>query len=134
MENAKNMGNNSDRSDLAERCRWWLTPLAGFGAGVLAPTIYLICGGSDGSWFAGVPLWAYVPFYPGFVAGYHYYYHFQTSEAIARVVGCITVGLTYGLIALAASLLKRLAWKNGKVGPEGRLLLSEGRDLEDAKL
>src|SRR5512134_2429644 len=69
--------------------------LAGFSLGAGACVIYLLAGGST---FLGVPAWAEVVFYTGFVAGYYSYDLIGYNAALT--VGCISVGLFYGLIAV----------------------------------
>jgi hypothetical protein len=73
------------------------------GGGLLAGSAYLLLGGD--TWLQ-VPRWASRQFYTGFFAGNWTYYHWHISMEKATVVGVITVGLTYALIAL----LVRLAW------------------------
>ena len=82
---------------------WGLFGL-GFLVGVLAPSFYLLFGGSD---FWNVPRWAVVLFYPGFWTGFYLHENIIHSRAAAHVVGCITVGICYGGIALIAARATR---------------------------
>ena len=87
-------------------CRpaYWRWFAVGFSVGVLAPTIYLLFGGSD---FWDVPRWATVLFYPGFWTGYYVHENIVHSKEVARVAGCITVGVSYGGIALLSAWTTR---------------------------
>ena len=76
--------------------------LAGFGVGVVSATAYLLL---DGQYLWGVPRWADIVFYPGFLAGFQVY-KWGLSVAAAKAVGVLTVGLAYALILL----LLRFVW------------------------
>jgi hypothetical protein len=83
--------------------RW---ALAGFGLGVVAASAYLLLGGE---YVWNVPRWAYVLFYPGFLAG-NAAYGRGWSQDTSKVVGVLAVGLTYATLAVMA----RLSWLEHK--------------------
>ena len=79
--------------------RW---ALAGFVAGVASSSAYLLLGGD---YFLFVPRWAYIVFYPGFVAGIAAFDLGLRQEA-PKVVGVMVVGFSYGTLFA----LVRFAW------------------------
>lgn len=82
----------------------WLAAGIGMGVGVLGGSAYLLLGGPE--FYVIAPRWAGVIFYTGFAVGEKASVS-GLSEGAAKVVGVITVGLTYALIAVLA----RLAWR-----------------------
>jgi hypothetical protein len=87
----------------------------GFGLGEVASATYLLCGG-DYSWFA--PRWASVLFFPGFVAGYQVYEGTKYSLSTAEVIGCLTVGVSYALLAAGLAYIVRLIQKRRTASKE----------------
>ena len=86
--------------------------LAGFGVGVVSASAYLLLGGE---YFLGIPRWAAIVFYPGFVAG------LQANQwglrvGPSQVVGVLAVGLAYATLAVLARCGWRLL-KHRYLGP-----------------
>ena len=79
--------------------RW---ALAGFGLGVVAASAYLLLGGE---YFVFTPRWAFMGFYPGFLAGFKAY-DWGLSEQSSKVVGVLALGLAYAVVIVFV----RLAW------------------------
>jgi len=75
----------------------------GAAVGITAPVTYLLAGGSD----LLPPDWAVIAFYPGFVAGYQVF-RLGYSERIGQLVACITVSISYAIIAFLTYRLFRL--------------------------
>ena len=93
--------------------------LAGFAVGVFSAAAYLLLGGE---YLLEVPRWARIVFYPGFVAGDQAYQWVQ-QETIAKVVGVLTVGLTYALIGAVLGCVRpgyrRRQRERSMVSPRG---------------
>lgn len=88
----------------------WRKPfLLGLLIGVLAPTIYLLAGGSE---YFTAPRWATVVFWPGFFAGYNWHEHVMRDVMAAKVAGCIANGVAYALVFLAVVRLKEKFLRN----------------------
>jgi hypothetical protein len=98
--------------------RWFLR---GFLVGVLTPSFYLALGGE---YIWGVPTWVLILFYPGFKTGHFVYEYIDwmgMSREVACAVGCIAVGITYGLLALGtAYLIKRSFSTSAAVQPKNQ--------------
>jgi hypothetical protein len=92
----------TNRDEQAPLCKRLAGRAAGFTSGFvgggLAAMTYLLLGGS---YFGTVPKWASIIFYPGFLAGFNFYEHVTHSILSAQVVGCVAVGLSYGILTLA---------------------------------
>ena len=71
---------------------------------MLAGSAYLLLGGII---VFNIPRWAVIVFYTGFAAGQKSYDLGSRPDTTAMVVGVVTVGLTYAIIAV----LVRLAWQ-----------------------
>jgi hypothetical protein len=76
--------------------------LAGFGAGVVSATAYLLLGGE---YLWGIPRWAAFVFYPGFAAGVQAN-QWGLRVGPSQVVGVLAVGLAYAALAT----LTRFLW------------------------
>ena len=83
--------------------------LAGFGLGGGAAWAYLLLGG-EYAW--NIPRWALIVFYPGFLAGFKVN-EWGGSKNFSIIVGIVTVGLAYALIALLVRVVW-LAWMQKK--------------------
>lgn len=75
----------------------------GFSLGCIAATAYLLL---DGRIIYGIPRWAEIVFYPGFVAGFRVN-EWGLSVGASQIVGVFAVGLSYAALALMA----RFIWK-----------------------
>lgn len=91
------------RLPLWQQGKLWLAAGIGMGVGVLGGSAYLLMGGE---YIFNIPPWALVIFFTGFAAG-HNAFNLGLQEGAAKVVGVITVGLTYALIAALAHLVWR---------------------------
>lgn len=80
-----------------------LTSAVGFSLGCVAATAYLLL---DGRIIYGMPRWAEIVFYPGFVAGFRLN-EWGLSVGASQVVGVFAVGLSYAVLALLATFV----WK-----------------------
>lgn len=78
-------------------------PAVGFSLGCVAATAYLSL---DGRVIYGIPRWAEIVFYPGFVAGFRVN-EWGLSVGASQVVGVFAVGLSYAVLALLATFV----WK-----------------------
>jgi hypothetical protein len=80
----------------------WLAAVIGMAIGMVAAGGYLLLGGE---YLLFIPHWAKIIFYPGFVMG-EMAANLGWGVDGGKVVGVITVGLTYAAIAV----LIRLTW------------------------
>ena len=76
--------------------------LIGFGIGVGSATAYLLLGGE---YVWGIPHWASVVFFPGFLAAFRVN-EWGLDKDVSKVVGVLTVGLAYAALTIPA----RFAW------------------------
>ena len=67
--------------------------------------IYIAAGGKT---VLGVPDWAKVIFYPGFLAGDWFYGNIFSSMKPAHIFGLLAVGITYGLLFQAIYFIKKV--------------------------
>ena len=77
--------------------------LTGCGVGVSSATAYLLLGGE---YFWGIPPWASVVFFPGFLTGFQVN-EWGLNKDASKVVGVLAVGLAYAALAILA----RFAWR-----------------------
>lgn len=88
----------------AQRVSALLASSVGFSLGSVAATAYLLL---DGRVIYGIPRWAEIVFYPGFVAGFRVN-AWGLSVGASQVVGVFAVGLSYAVLALLATFV----WKS----------------------
>ena len=80
--------------------RWFIV---GFAFGLLASVSYLLIEGPMSVFY---PMWARLLGYPGVVVGEWHYHHFGSFQR-SEIFGCLTIGISYGLIFLAIGILVR---------------------------
>lgn len=90
----------------SQRSSALLASSAGFSLGCVAATAYLLL---DGPVIYGIPRWAEIVFYPGFVAGFRVN-EWGLSVGASQVVGVFTVGLNYAALALLGLFTGRM-WR-----------------------
>ncbi len=71
----------------------------GFLSGLISSIVYVFSGGDV--WLA-IPSWAWVLFWPGFMAGEysHYFLSDYGLEDISLIIGFLSVAIYYGVFAL----------------------------------
>ena len=90
----------TDCISVLRRTLGWV--LGGFVFGSGGAAAYLLLGGD---YFVDVPRWAYIAFYPGFLAGFRFH-DWGLSIDASQIVGVLVVGVSYATLALLA----RFAW------------------------
>ena len=88
---------------LLKRCSFKMKVfLRGFLAGLITSITYLI---GVGPLTFLYPSWAQIAGYPGIVMGWWAYDDLGFSEFFAEVVGCISLGVSHGLILLLITVI-----------------------------
>lgn len=91
----------------------------GFLVGSLGVSLYLACAGDYYPFFA--PLWARIAFFPGFVVGSWFHETVFASRELAIALGCLTVGISYGLLFLLGFQLKKTLFPRKATAESGDL-------------
>lgn len=81
---------------LRRQGKFWIAGAVGMGVGVLGGAAYLLFGGE---YIVNIPYWAAIVFYTGFAAG-NQAVNLGVEVSAAKVLGVVTVGLTYALVAV----------------------------------
>lgn len=92
--------------------------ITGFLLGALASTLYLLAGGEEGYGFDAVPRWAFIVFFPGFLAGNAFYEYVTSDLTLAKVIGVIAVGISYAVFAVLITALCRFLLGRRRRGTE----------------